>query len=106
MKIDYESSLYRSRRAYERYKLDDSAILILNKKLEKSSILRDLSVRGVGFVCDFPIKNNEKIEIIIKSSLFRSSMRKEANVVWCNKIGDNLYRAGLDFGLDNKIDFR
>lgn len=106
MQMDYASSLYRSRRSYERYKLDDSAILILNKKLEKSSILRDLSARGVGFVCDFPLRNNDKIEIIIKSSLFESSMRKEANVIWCSKIEDNLYRVGLDFGLDNKIDFK
>lgn len=104
--MDCESPLCRSRRAYERYKMDDSAILILNKKLEKSSILRDLSVRGAGFVCDCLLKSNDKIEIIIKSSLFESSMRKEAKVVWCSKISDNLYRAGLDFGIDNTIDFK
>lgn len=105
MEMDYSSSLFRSRRSYERYKLDDSATLILNNKVEKSSILRDLSARGVGFVCDFPLKANEKIEIIIKSSLFVSSMHKEASVVWCSKIERNLYRAGIDFGIDNKINF-
>ena len=106
MEMDYTSSLFRSRRSYERYKLDDSAVLILNKKFEKPLFLRDLSVMGVGFVCNVLLKSSDKIEIIIKSALFRNSMRKEANVIWCSKIGDNLYRAGLDFGADNKIDFK
>lgn len=106
MEMEYATALHRSRRSYERYKLEDSAILILNRKLEKSSILRDLSARGVGFVCDFPLKSNDKIEIIIKSSIFKNSMRKEANVIWCSKIEDHLYRVGSDFGVDNKIDFK
>ncbi len=106
MGIDYSSFLYQTRRSYERYKLDDSAVLIINKKFEKSSILRDLCTRGVGFVCDFPLKTNEKIEIIIKSSIFEGTVRKEAKVVWCNQIAGNLYSAGVDFGLDNMMDFR
>lgn len=95
-----------SRRAYERYKLDDSATLIFEKKLEKSSILRDLSSRGVGLVCDLPLKVNDRLEIIIRSSIFGSPLRKNASVIWCNKVENNLYRAGLDFGLDNKIEFK
>ncbi len=104
MRRDFLSS-YNTRRSYERYNLNDSATLILDSKIEKSSILRDLSARGVGFICDFPLKINEKIQIIIKSSLFKNLMYKDASVVWCNKIEGNLYRAGLDFGIDNKVDF-
>lgn len=104
MEQDYSSSLYQTRRSYERYKLDDSAVLIINQKFEKSLILSDLCARGVGFVCDFPLKLDEKIEIIIRSSIFEGTVRKEAKVVWCNHIEGNLYRAGVDFGLDNKME--
>jgi hypothetical protein len=42
----------------------------------------------------------------MKSSfILDEPVAKQAKVVWCKKIDNNLWQAGLDFGLDNKINF-
>ncbi len=94
------------RRSYERFKVDASATLIVNKNLEIPSILTDLSVRGAGAVSSDPLKVDEKIKVIIRAPFFfEHPLYKEARVVWCKKLDGNLCQAGLDFGGDNLIDF-
>lgn len=93
-----------NKRDYQRFSLDGSATLIVNKNLKRPLILKDLSARGVGVIGSFPLNLNEKVEVIMNTSFFFDKpLYKKAKVSWCNKIDENLWQAGLDFGLDNKI---
>ena len=104
MEQAYSLSSYR--RSYQRFILDASATLIINKGKEEPSILRDLCPRGAGVFTHYPFKKNENVAIIIKVPyLFNSPVHKEAEVVWSKKIDKNLWQGGLDFGEENKIIF-
>ena len=87
------------RRFYKRFNLDTSATLILPKNLRRPLILRDLSARGAGVVSNYSLNINEEIEITIAVSFFfNQPVYKKARVVWCNKVDEHLWQAGLDFG--------
>lgn len=92
------------RRSYERYILEAQATLVIHKNKEKPSMLRDLSARGASVITDYPLMINEKMTIAINVPfLFDRFVYKEAKIVWCKKIDENLWQCGLDFGEDNKI---
>jgi len=95
------------RRSYERFEVDASATLILNKNLEIPSILTNLSAGGAGTVSNGSLQVNEKVKIIIRAPFFfENPVYKEARVAWCKRLDENLCQAGLDFGLDNGIEFK
>lgn len=101
-----EEQIYFSphRRSYQRYILESAATLMADNEIGQPSILRDLCARGAGVVTHYRLRENQGITIIIKApSLFSSPVRREARVVWCEKIGEGLWHGGLDFGEDNKI---
>lgn len=98
-------SLLSYRRSYDRYEVNDHATLIVGDA-QRPSILKDLSSRGGGVVSDYPLNKDERVGVIINSSLFAHPLRRQAKVAWCSRIEGNLYRAGLDFGLDSRIEFR
>lgn len=80
--------------------IEDSAVISTEGKESEPLILRDLSARGVGVIGNFPFKINQ--EVLIKFEipyLLSRAICKQATVAWCCKINDNLWRAGLDFGL-------
>lgn len=92
------------RRSQKRYEIDASAILVINKNLEETFILKNFSARGAGVVSDYPLKTNDQVTIIFQFPfLFENPIRKEATVVWCKKLSEMLWESGLDFGLDNMI---
>jgi len=94
------------RRYYERFKVEGSATLIADKNSEIPSILTDLSSHGAGIFSIDPLKVNEKIQVTIKAPFFFATpLHKEARVAWCNRIDDDSYQAGLDFGTDKPIQF-
>ena len=100
----YNLSSYR--RTYQRIALEASATLVINKSKEEPSGLRDLCPRGAGIVTCYPLKENEKIDIIIQVPyLFASAVYKQAKVAWTKKIDENLWQGGLDFGEANKLFF-
>ena len=104
MEQPYSLSFYR--RSHQRFILDASATLVINKNIEEPSGLRDLCPRGAGVITHYPLTENERVTIIIKVPyLFDSPVYKEAKVVWCKKIDEYLWQGGLDFGEDNKIIF-
>jgi len=91
------------RRNYERYLIEDSAVISTEGQESEPLILRDLCARGVGVIGNFPFKINQ--EVLIKFELpylLPRTISKQAKVAWCSKINDNLWRAGLDFGLINR----
>ena len=92
------------RRSYERFLINDWATVILNETTQKRLLLRDLSVRGAGVVSNYPFQVNDKVKIVIKEPVFDAPVSREAKVIWSNKKEDNLWRSGLDFGLDNELD--
>jgi len=94
------------RRVYQRFILNDSASLVTQEGTEKRLILNDLSATGAGVFGDCSLNINEKVTVIISAPFFFSKpICKQAKVVWCKKIDRNLWQGGLDFGLDNKINF-
>jgi len=102
MEEGYSLSAYR--RSYNRFNIEGQATLSFDKGLSRPSILKDLSAGGAGVICNEPLGVNEEIGIFIPTSLLlKSSVYKKAKVVWCSKIGENLWQAGLAFGWDNKI---
>jgi hypothetical protein len=94
------------RRTYLRFPLESSAEIDKFKVKGVPAVLTDVSSRGAGLVANVPLETMEKIEILIKPCfLFKSAIRKKARVVWCRNFGPGLWQAGLDFGVDNLINF-
>lgn len=93
-----------SRRDYERFIVNDSASLITANSIERPLILEDLSARGAGVIGDYPFRINEKVTVVIYAPFFLDSPAlKQAKAVWCKKINENMWQAGLDFGMDNLL---
>lgn len=92
------------RRSFFRYVVEASANLIINK-LRKPVIVRDLCPRGACIFSNYPLELSKEIEIEI-ISFFEVPICKKARVVWLKEINSTLWQAGLDFGIDNLIDFK
>ena len=89
------------RRSYERFILNDSASVVTKEGKETSLLVKDLSARGIGVIGDSPFDINEKVTMVINAPFFFDRpISKQAKVVWCRKIDQNLWQAGFDFGLD------
>jgi len=94
------------RRAYVRFPVESSAEISTLKARGISTILTDVSAGGAALVTNIPFDDKEKVEILIKSSiLFKEALKKKAKVAWCKKLGFDLWQVGLDFGVDNLINF-
>ena len=94
------------KRSYQRFYVGTSAILIFKDNLKETFLLKDFSPRGGGIFGHHPLQINEKVAIIFKVPLlFDRPIRKEAKIAWCNKLQEDVWEGGLDFGLDNLINF-
>ncbi len=94
------------RRQYPRYTVEGQAKLRAGEEADQPSLLKDISLRGAGILSKQPLDPQEKLDIVIHvPSLFPRPVSTSARVVWCDKIGDNLWQAGLDFGLANEAIF-
>ncbi|MCX5715011.1 MAG: PilZ domain-containing protein [Candidatus Omnitrophica bacterium] len=102
--MPYSPQLYR--RQYKRYEVDGQADLLVDNVLERPSILKDLSVRGAGIISDCPLSPGSEIGILMCAPLlFKGQLQRRARVVWCNEIGNDLWRVGLDLDQENIISF-
>ena len=93
-----------NRRNYARLKIEAHATVYLDKNIKKGLKLIDISPRGVGGLIDCPLKVGDKVEILLLYPFFDVPVKKEAKVVLCKEINQKTWRAGFDFGEDNKID--
>ncbi len=94
------------RREYPRFILNDSASLITKEGQEINLIVKDLCVRGAGVISNSALDIGRKEQVVINAPcLFERPLAKEVKVAWCRQIDKNLWQAGLDFGLANKINF-
>ncbi len=92
------------RRDYKRFIVNDSVSLVTDNGVERPLILEDLSARGAAVVGDYPFRINGKVTVVIYAPFFLDSPAlKQAKTVWCKKINENMWQAGLDFGMDNLI---
>jgi hypothetical protein len=95
-----------SRRVYTRFLLESSAEISTDKTQGITTILTDVSSGGAGLVANVPFEVKEKVEVRINPCiLFKDVLRKKARVAWCKKLSPDLWQAGLDFGVDNLLDF-
>jgi hypothetical protein len=67
--------------------------------------MKDLSSRGAGLFGNFGLSVSQELTIFINSVLLTGPLTRKGKVVWSLKLDKDLWQAGLDFGLDNKIDF-
>lgn len=71
---------------------------------ERPVVLKDLSSRGAGIVSNFLVNANQEVAMIMQVPyLFAHPVYRRVRVAWSNKIAENLWQTGLDFGLDNQI---
>jgi hypothetical protein len=94
------------RRTYERIILNVPASVITNDGKELDLVLRDLSAEGAGVIGNLCLMENKKVTVQINApAFFKEPVSKEARVVWCKEVDNNLWRTGLEFGWDKRIDF-
>lgn len=93
------------RRSYQRYIINTKAAVTALDNTSRELILDNLCARGAGVVSGFPLDAKSVIKITFNApKIFNAPVTKEAHIAWCNKIGVNLWQAGMDFGLDNLLD--
>jgi Tfp pilus assembly protein PilZ len=99
--MDNNSKKYlnHSRRSYDRYPLDTIATLIDQGKGHKSLIVKNVCGGGVCITLkqQLIIGDMVTIELILPTS--SQAITRSAKVIWCEKLDENLWQAGLDFGV-------
>lgn len=81
------------RREYDRFEINALVILVNTKDIEKTFVLKNLSGRGAAIIGNCPLEINNILEIVIQIPfLSEKPIRKEAKIVWCKKINDELWR--------------
>lgn len=96
--------LSHSRRIYNRFKIESSAIVTVDKE-EKPVILRDISSSGCCVVCASFFSPNTLISIVFDLPILKVPIVRKGKIVWCTRISDSLFRLGIDFSADRKIEF-
>lgn len=95
------------RRDYHRYIIESPVSLVMPGGAEKTSFLRDLSSRGAGILGDSFFALGESLTIGIDLPVFfEGKITKKAKVAWCKQVNTDTWQAGLDFGVDNLINFK
>ena len=92
------------RRLFSRYIIEGSAILIVKENLKEPVVVIDLCPRGAGIYCNQPLKVGEEV-LVELSYFFDKVIQKKAKVVWCKEAEKGSWRVGLDFGMDNLLEF-
>jgi hypothetical protein len=92
------------RRSFFRFIVETSATLISNSGLRKPVIVRNVCPRGACVFTNHRIEATEQVEIEL-IYLFDKPIYRKAKVIWSKEIDKDFWQAGLDFGVDNLIDF-
>ena len=102
-KDSYFITLYR--RAYDRVKMDELAVLITDGRQETVG-LRNISPKGIGIEANCPLREQERYKISFRSALFRDSVVKEARLAWCKESQNKIWQAGLELGPTDIMEFK
>ncbi len=101
----YNSSVTLYRRAYDRVKMDELAVLFADGK-EEAVALRNISPKGMGVELNRPLLPQEKYKILFRSAILREFTRKEVRVAWCKESQDRMWGVGLELGPDDVMEFK
>ena len=93
------------RRVHDRFKVGTIITAVIGQNKKKSLIAKDLSVRGVGVIGNYSFKVGDAVTVIIQKPFSQKCVQKKAKVVWCSELEQNMWEAGLDFGVDNVMEF-
>jgi len=94
------------RRRYERVEMHSPATVIFSDYAEKPVMVKDLSLRGAGIETTFPLEASQNITIRIRGpKLDKGAAYRKARVTWAREEEDGWWQAGLDFGIDNLLQF-
>lgn len=102
--MDQDLSLSSHRRANDRFMLDNASTVSLVQKPQLRVRAKDVSVRGIGIALNEPLVPQDRMDIVVNAAILRYPIQRKGRVAWCEKTATGLFRAGLDFGIDNQID--
>ena len=90
-----EKSYYLEKRMHIRYEFEKDIHYVLHEHSQKSfkGIIINISDAGMCFFTFHPLHEGQ--EIIIKTD--EKSLNRRGNVRWCREMGDNVYKAGVEF---------
>jgi hypothetical protein len=80
-----------------------ASVSLFDDTRAKSVVVNNISSRGVGISSWDRLDANEKVRFRIIDGALGERFYRDATIVWADNPGDGLWRAGLDFGSDNKI---
>ena len=94
------------RRSYARFQVENASGILNDGQSERVFLIKDISALGMGLVTDNPLEHFKVMRFEIKPNFFlRTGASRQGKVVWCNKIKDGLWEAGVDFGVGNELEF-
>jgi hypothetical protein len=95
------------RRAHDRYPVDAAGIAyIQSKDQEGVSLVKNISLRGVGIISNYPLDRGERVAVSIQSALIKnSSQNKTARVVWSRQVQEGFWHTGLEMIFTSIIEF-
>ena len=95
------------RRSYDRYPVDAAGTAyIQSKDQERVSLIKNISLRGVGIISNYPLERGERVAVSIQSALIKNSLQtKTARVVWSRQVEEGLWHTGLEMIFTSIIEF-
>lgn len=94
------------RRIYLRFAVQASARVKEPYKKQQPAVVEDLSVRGACIAVTRPLAVEKKVTLDIIAPYWKNILQRTATVVWIKEAGKGWWHCGLDFGIDNLVQFR
>jgi hypothetical protein len=95
------------RRAHDRYPVDAAGTAyIKSNDQERVSLIKDISLRGLGIISNYPLARGERVAVSVQSALIKNSFQKKtARVVWSEEVEEGLWYTGLEMIFTSIIEF-
>ncbi len=69
-------------------------------------MLKDISAMGACIMANLPFGINDYVVIKAQLPFLHNRIEKRAKVAWCNRLEPDLWSAGLEFDLGERLDIR
>lgn len=99
----YRSNHYQHRRAYVRLNMEASAQILQKGKSGSPAEVKDISVRGMRVVVNFPLSIGERMSTVVYSPYVHDPIQHNVSVQWCRQLEGQLWEAGVEFAPENKM---
>ncbi len=104
-----ENPVYTScphRRTYLRFAIQASARVKEVYRKQQPAVVEDLGVRGACIAVTSPLTVEKKVTLDIIAPYWKNTLQRTARVVWIKEADKGWWHCGLDFGVDNLLQFR